>query len=109
MKTVDGSRLSTMEQWRCPHDDNHVLGVMVDDKEKVTVKDRHIVYSTTRLIIFRNAVDLSAELPDEIEVAGVLDGKYLNMHWRCSICKNTKKWNLGREIVRHLTETYLAE
>lgn len=107
MDNLDGKKLSDLEQWS--DENGHVLGVKVNGKEKIQFDERTIRYATTHLILFRAAIDVLADVPDEIEVGGVFDGKVLNMTWKCSICGCVKKWYPGNEIVKHLAITYLAE
>jgi hypothetical protein len=111
MDALDGKSLSTLKQWRCSNNKNHVLGVTERVKVTLEVKGRKLKYFTTRLLIFRHAVDLGEEIPAEIEVCGMLDGKTLNMTWKCSVpgCECVEEWHPDMDIDEHLAMTYLAE
>lgn len=112
MEKVDGISLGNMRQWRCEKNKNHVLGVIERVEVKLQVNGSTLRYYTSRLIIFRTAVDQGAEIPAEIEVAGTLDVKtLLGMIWICTVpgCGCRKEWNPDSEIVDMLAKMYLAE
>lgn len=111
MDKLDGISLGDMKQWKCEQNKDHVLGVIERVEVKLQVRGSTLRYYTSRLIIFRMAVDQSAEIPAEIEVAGTVDGKMLSMVWRCSVpgCGCPKEWHPDHEIVEMLAKTYLAE
>jgi len=111
MDKVDGLLLNNMKQWRCEKNKDHILGVIEQVQVKLQVNGSTLRYQTSRLIIFREAIDRSAEIPAEIEVAGTVDGKILSMIWRCSIkgCGCIREWHPSDEFVEFLARTYLAE
>jgi len=88
-----------------------VLGVTERVRVNLQADSRSIKYYTTRLLIFRQAVDLGAELPAEIEVGGMLDGRTLSMTWKCSVpgCGCIQEWHPDKEVMEYLAMTYLAE
>jgi hypothetical protein len=54
-------------------------------------------------MLFREAVNLDAEMPDEIDVVGVVEGLMLtSMTWRCTVCGTVKKWHPGEEALMWL-------
>lgn len=111
MDKLDGTLIGNMKQWRCDKNKNHVLGVIERKEVKLEVRELKLRYFTSRLIIFRNAIDVNAEIPTEIDVAGDLDGKILSMVWRCSVqgCGCLKEWHPDDVVVDYLVKTYLSE
>ncbi len=109
MDNLDGKLLSNMRQWRCEKNSDHILGVIERVTWRLQVRDKILRYETSRLIIFHEAIDINAEIPPEIEVQGSLDGKTLNMFWKCSCCGTIKEWHPGNEVVEFLAKTYLSE
>jgi len=108
---LDGKKLSDFKQWRCSRNNDHILGVIERVKVSLQANGSTLKYFTTRLLVFRQAVDLSAEVPGEIEVSGALDGKILNMIWKCSVpgCGCVEEWHPDKEIVEYLVNTYRPE
>lgn len=104
MDNLDGTKLNDFKQWRCGGNSGHILGVI----ERVKVNGRSYQYFTTRLLIFREAVDLSAEVPAEIEVLGVVDGKMLSMVLKCSVpgCGCMREWHPDEGAVELLQNLY---
>lgn len=111
MDKLDGSLLNGMKRWQCDKNKDHTLGVIERVKVKLQVDGTTLRYFTSRLIVFRQAVDMSAEIPQEIEVAGTLDGKMLSMVWICSVpgCGCIKEWHPNDELLEYMVKTYLAE
>jgi hypothetical protein len=108
MENVDGRTLSDAKQWRCTRNKDHVLGVIERVQDDMTLNGRSVKYYTTRLVIFRAAVDLGAEVPTEIEVAGALDGKMLSMVWKCSVpgCGCMREWHPDEGALELLQSLY---
>lgn len=107
MENLDGKKLISLKKWRC--DENHILGVIERVEVEVLMDDKSTLkYFTTRLRIFRAAVDLRVEIPAEIEVAGVLDGKMLSMTWKCSMpgCGCIKEWHPDEGALEWLRKRY---
>lgn len=111
MENLDGKQLSDLKKWRCSRNRDHVLGVIERVKVSLQANGSTLKYYTTRLLVFRQAVDLSADVPGEIEVSGSLDGRILNMLWRCSVpgCGSVEEWHPDKEIVELLVTNYVAE
>ena len=112
MDKLDGSQLSNMKQWRCDKNKDHVLGAIQREEVKLVVDGMTLRYYTPQLLIFREAIDYSAEVPAEIEIAGMLNCKMLSMFvWKCSVkyCGGCKEWHPDDETTDYLVKTYLAE
>lgn len=109
MDTVDGKLLSNMKLWRCKKNKDHVLGVSERVRVSFEIGGRNVKYYSNRLRLFRSAVDLNAEIPPEIEVCGMVDGRTLSMSWFCSACGEPRQWNPDEEFVKQLAGTYLTE
>jgi hypothetical protein len=113
MNNLDGKLLSDSERfkhWKCEH--GHILGVTERVRQVLEVKPYvYVKYYTTRLLIFRTSVDLSVDVPAEIEVAGQGDGRILSIVWRCSVpgCGCIREWHPEKDVVEFLATTYLAE
>lgn len=109
MDKLDGKTLNDLNQWRCNKNRDHILGVIERVQVSVVLDDKSsLKYFTTRLLIFRTAVDLSAEVPAEIEVSGALDGKMLSMVWTCSVlgCGCMKEWHPDEGALEWLKKRY---
>lgn len=112
METLDGTLLSNMKQWQCENNEHHVLGVIERVEVIVNVEGSTLRYHTSRLILFRQAVDIDALIPAKIDVAGKLDVKMLSkMNWNCSLpgCGCSKAWHPDKEVLEYLTTNYHAE
>lgn len=91
---MDGKKLDELKQWKC--ENGHVLGVM----ERARVKGEEFEYHTSKLIIFRTAIDLAAETMTDVDVAGTLYGRMLlGFSWKCSIegCGCVREWHPDEE------------
>lgn len=108
MENLDGRTLSDSKQWRCGRNKDHVLGVIERVQAEIAIGGKGVKYYTTRLIIFREAVDLSDEMPAEIEVVGVVDGKMLSMVWKCTVpgCECMREWHPDEGAVELLQSLY---
>ena len=112
MDYLDGTKLSDFKQLRCDKDRRHIIGIVQRVHVSVEVDGVMFHYHSPRLLIFRTTVDMGADVPAEIDVAGSIEGRtLLNMGWRCSVpgCGGIKKWYPERELVEHFVRTYLAE
>lgn len=109
MDNLDGRLLDGAKQWKC--ENGHVMGVTERVKVKLRAGETTIRYFTTRLLIFKDSVDMEADVPAEIEVATALDGRILSMVHKCSVpgCGCKREWHPAPEVVELLAETYLAE
>lgn len=68
-----------MKQWRCRN--NHILGFIRWNGNKLP-----------QLMLLREALDMQAEHPDEVDLLGPLDGR---MPIRCSICDDVQVWAIS--------------
>jgi hypothetical protein len=71
--------MKELKQWRCKN--NHILG--------------YIGYNGSglpQLRVLREALDMQAEHPDEVDLLGPLDGR---MPIRCSICDDVRLWQIN--------------
>jgi hypothetical protein len=111
MEKVDGTLLKNMKQLRCSKNKDHVLGVIVREEAKLLFNEKTLRYFTSKVIIFRESIDISADIPAEIDVAGTLDGKMLSMVWICSVtgCGCPREWHPDDDVVDYLVRTYLSE
>ena len=107
MDNLDGTNLVNMKHWLCGN--GHIMGVIERVQTGVRMADESTLrYFTKRLLIFRVAVDLNAEVPAEIEVVGALDGRMLSMVWKCSIpgCGCMKEWHPDEDALDWLKQRY---
>jgi hypothetical protein len=112
MKNLDGKNLSDFKQWRCANNAHHILGVLERVRVNVKMNGTTFTYYSPHLLIFRNTVDMEAETPAEIDVAGSIEGRTLfDMAWKCSVpgCGGIRKWFPEKELIEHFVRTYLAE
>lgn len=112
MDTLDGKVLSDIERfkkWTCER--GHVMGVTERVRVKLRAGVKSVRYYTTKLLIFQNSVDMTADVPAEIEVATALDGRILSMVHKCSVpgCGCKREWHPDPEVVEALASAYVAE
>jgi hypothetical protein len=109
MDKLDGKTLEDFKHWTCERD--HVMGVIERVRVKVAMNGTTVEYFTKRLMIFRAALDLTAEIPAEIEVAGTLDGRMLSMVWRCNVpgCGCLREWRPDEDALDWLKNRYGAK
>lgn len=97
---MDRGNFRNLKKWKCDGNPAHVLGLLRRVESRVTVEGQTIRYHTTQVMLFKEAVDLDAEPPDEIEVVGYVEGLMLtNMTWKCTCCGTVKKWHPGEEAL----------
>lgn len=68
-----------MKQWRCRN--GHILGFI-----------RWNGNGLAQLMVLREALDMDAEKPDEVDLFGPLSG---SMPVRCSICDDVQVWRIS--------------
>lgn len=73
--------MNDMKQWCCKN--NHILGFIRWNGSRVP-----------QLMVLREALDMEAERPDEVDLLGPLDGR---MPIRCSICDDVQVWSISVE------------
>ncbi len=82
--------------WRCPN--GHILGLAQREK----VDGRWV----TRLALYREAVDPTADAPAEVDVVAVVDGSALDV--RCSVCGAVRSWSVGQDALMRFLEVYFG-
>ena len=109
MDKLDGNAIydERFRHWKC--DKDHLMGVVERVRETLRVNGKTLRYFTTRLLLFRQAVDLGADVPAEIDVAGFGDGRILSIVWRCSVCGGIREWHAERDVAEFVASTYVAE
>jgi len=108
MKNLDGllmakTYLKTMNvlsarPWLCRKQDGHVLGLLVE-----VVMDGCI---TENLLFFRNAV-LAEFIESEARIMGRAEGTTHDIE--CSMCEAERTFWIGKNGVKRLMKTYVAE
>lgn len=73
--------MAEMKQWRCKN--RHILGFI-----------RWNGNGLPQLMVLREALDMEAERPDEVDLLGPLSG---SMPVRCSICEDVRVWAISVE------------
>jgi hypothetical protein len=104
---MDRGNFDGLKKWKCDANESHVLGILKRVESKAQVDGQTIRYHTTQVILFRQAVDVDKEIPDDIDVAGYIEGSLLmNMTWQCTVCGTTKTWHPGEEALAWLYERH---
>jgi len=75
-----------LKQWQCKND--HILGMIFLDENSIP-----------RLMLYRRAVDLTAEEPEEVEILGPLWG---SMPVKCDVCGDVVPWQISMEALAHM-------
>ena len=88
--------MNEYKAWLCKN--GHVLG-------QVKRNGRGI----RQLLLYRHAVDMKAEKPEEVEVMGYLEGTMEKI--RCDVdgCGEVRTWEIGKEAAELVIATYSAE
>ena len=92
------NQLDGMKRWKCPN--GHVLGVT---QEKL-VEQNGRKFFVDRMILFRQALDPQAEIPEDVDVIAALEGTTLDV--RCSVpgCGGVRTWYMGEAALERLIE-----
>lgn len=77
------SMADELTAWRCKN--GHALGMA-----RKTGRGHH------QLILYRHAVDLSAEKPEQVEVIAVIRGQGIDI--RCDICEEKRTWAVEKKL-----------
>jgi len=83
-------------QWRCRN--GHVLG-------QVRRNGRGI----RQLLLYRRAVDLSAESPEQVDIIGEIEGTVLRIRCDVSGCDEVRTWEIGKDAAQRVRTMYAAE
>lgn len=87
MAIVDGN-LEKLTQWKCKN--GHVLGVV----ERAQVSNGGTKYHVSRLMLFRQAIDLEAVGSlENVDVLANIEGTVMDI--RCSCCSTVRTWWMG--------------
>lgn len=80
--------MTDTKQWRCKH--GHVLGVISWNGSGIP-----------QLMLYRHAVDLTAEQPEQVDVIGPVQGR---VPVRCDIddCNSVTMWEASVEVMKEL-------
>lgn len=95
---MDGN-LGSLKQWKC--EKGHVLGVIRRDKAKAeSGRD----FWVSRLMLFRQAVDLNAQAMTDVDVIALIEGTTLDV--RCSVpgCNCSRTWWMGEDALERVLE-----
>lgn len=96
---MDGSKLDGLKQWKC--EKGHVLGIV----ERVQVSGKARKYHVSRLMLFRNAIDLEPEHHvslEDVDVIANIEGTVMDI--RCSCCGSIRTWYLGAATLERFME-----
>lgn len=90
--------LNGLRQWKCAH--GHVLGVI----QRVEVDDIGRKRWATRLLLFRQAIDVEHGDMAEVDVMANVEGTTLDV--RCSVpgCGCVRSWFIGQAAMERLLE-----
>lgn len=80
--------MADTKQWRCKND--HVLGVISWNGSGIP-----------QLMLYRHAVDLTADEPEQVDVMGPLQGR---MPVRCDVdgCNSVMPWKASEAVMKEL-------
>lgn len=98
---MDGN-LDGVRQWKCRN--NHLLGIV----ERVPVENNGNTHHVSRLILFRQAIDLdpksTVSLAD-VDVIGNIEGTVMDI--RCSVpgCGEVRTWWMGAASLERFLES----
>lgn len=97
---MDG-RLDGLKPWKCTN--GHVLGIV----ERTQVSGNGAKYHVSRLILFRQAIDLEPEASvslENVDVIANIEGTVMDI--RCSVpgCGNIRTWWMGAAALERFME-----
>ncbi len=79
--------------WKCKN--GHTLG-----------QTRRSGKGIDRLFLYRQAVDLTGDHPNEIDVIAVVEGTVMDI--RCGLCGEVRTWMTGQEAMKRLLSQYAS-
>lgn len=95
---MDG-KLDGLKHWKC--ENGHVLGIV----DRVQVSNNGTKYHVSRLMLFRQAIDLdpvaSVKLAD-VDVIANIEGTVMDI--RCSCCSSIRTWWMGAATLERFFE-----
>jgi len=97
---MDGDLFSGLKEFKCPRC-GAVLGLVKRFHVERPGSRAHV----SRLLLFRQAVDRSAEVPESVDVIAVVEGNTLDI--RCSVpgCNAVRSWHKGEDALERFKET----
>lgn len=81
--------MDEMRIWTC--ENGHVMGLVRKNGRGIT-----------QLLVYRQAVDTTAEEPEAPEVMGIIEGTVLDI--RCSVCDSVRTWFPSQDALDRLLE-----
>jgi hypothetical protein len=75
---------------------------MLEVKEEAEIRGRKRIYYVDRLMKLRNAIDLQAEEPAEVEVDAEIEGTTYDI--RCTVCGARRTWWMGEAALARFLE-----
>jgi hypothetical protein len=96
---MDGKLLDGAKQWTCKN--NHLLGII----EQAVVSGKSGKYHVSRLILFRQAIDLNSAVSlADVDVIGNIEGTVMDI--RCSVpgCGEVRTWWMGAASLERFLE-----
>ena len=85
-----------LKRWRCSH--GHVLG-------QVKRNGRGI----RQLLLYRHAVDMNADEPEQVDIIGEIEGTVLRIRCDVTGCDAVRTWEIGKEAAQRAIQIYVAE
>lgn len=85
-----------LKEWRCKN--GHILG-------QVKRNGRGI----RQLLLYRHAVNLEADQPEEVDVIGYLEGTMMNIQCDVAGCGEVRTWEIGKDAIERVIRSYAAE
>lgn len=86
--------MDELKPWACVN--GHIMGQVKRNRSGVR-----------QLLLYRHAVDLDAEKPENVDLIGHLEGTMFDI--RCDLCGAVRTWQIGKEAVEKPRETYVPE
>jgi hypothetical protein len=83
------NRKGEAKRWMCGR--GHVLGLVVRNGRGVE-----------QLLLYRHAVDMSEDAPEQVDVIATVEGLVLDV--RCDACGRIRTWTPGVEAMRRMLE-----
>jgi hypothetical protein len=107
LKSINGERvqanlewkenlMAEVKQWQCGN--GHVLG-------QVKRNGRGI----RQLLLYRHAVDMTAESPEQVDIIGEIEGTVLRIRCDVAGCEEIRTWEIDKEAAQRVIQMYAAE
>jgi hypothetical protein len=92
------THVKNAKPWTCKN--GHWLGQTV----RLAVSKKGRKYHVTRLNLFRHAIDIQSETPEEVDIVAVLEGTVPVVKCDVPGCGEMRAWFIGEEAIEHLLE-----